>query len=52
MGDIALLLFVALVGIVGNSSLHAAFWLASSLMLLANLVVVRLLKDAPPAAAA
>ena len=51
VGDIALLVFVALVGIVGNTSLNMAFWSASGLMLLANLVVVRLLKETPPSAA-
>jgi MFS family permease len=42
-GDVALLFLPLLFGVVGQKSHRAAFWLASGLMLAANLVIVRLL---------
>ena len=41
----ALLFLPLTLGLVGSKSLQAAFWLGSTLMLAANLVVLRLFKE-------
>ncbi len=45
MSDVALLFLPLTLGVVGASSHAAAFWLASALMLAANVAVARLLSD-------
>ena len=48
-GDVALLFLPLLFGVVGQKSHRAAFWLASGLMLAANLVIVRWHRPPSPA---
>ena len=45
VSDVALLFLPLTLGLVGSKSLQAAFWLGSTLMLAANLVVLRLFKE-------
>ena len=49
VGDIALLFLPLLFGAIGAKSFRAAFWLATGLMLAANLLVVKLLRAKPTA---
>ena len=46
VGDIALLFLPLIIGVVGMKSFAAAFWLASGLMVGANLWITKLLKQA------
>ena len=46
VGDVALLFLPVLFGVVGQTSFAAAFWLAASLMVVCNLLVANLLRDA------
>ena len=48
VGDIALLFLPLLFGVIGSKSFNAAFWLASGLMVAANLAVVKLLGGVNP----